>query len=1372
MDIGRLIASLSLENQEFLRGVQEAERRMKTSASEMQRAATAVGDRWQEQGRRMQKVGKSMSLYLTTPLTLIGGLMTSTAMKFEAGMSQVAAVSGATGQELQSLEDIAREMGATTKFSAVEAAGALNFLAMAGFSVQDSLAALPATLNLAAAGAMELATAADIVSNVMQGFGIDAERTAYVSDVLTEAFTNANTSLHQLGDAMSYAAPVSRAFGVSIEETTAAIGFLSDAGIQAGRAGTSLRQMLLQLSDKAGELGLNIRDANGRLLGLADMLEVVEESGLSADEMIAALGARAGPGFAVLLDRGSDALREFTGQLEESEGAAQRVAEIQIQNLSGALTILRSALSELSISWMSEFLPALRAGAERLKDVVDWLAQLNAGTRRTIVVLGTILAAIGPLLIVVGQFVRLLGGAVKVLALKRGAMVAWVGVTRAATAVQLAFNRAMAANPIGVTVTLLAGAVAALHAWNRVKRESTELERAHSEIRARANKETEDEIANIEYLRRVIENANVPLERRKEAVEELNKIVPAYNAQLSQEGLLLNANTLALRDYLTELRNRATLVAMQDVLQEQLREIQREKLRLISLETEYALALEQGLSKGSAVAERHQRNIRRSQMRIVSLEQSVDQLSDSYGEFQTQLERESREIQIRNAIRLVTGDLATFTETAKKMDQEALTPLREQLEVRLAEATQNASLALAGLRSEQARLGHGTEVSSEALIGFQEQLSTSEAEARALKQGLVLLNDIIEEGKKATDDDDETKKRSTNTLNAMREAVAKYQQDLEHAEIGSAEFITIQNKLIQAQERLQGALDQVGASMEGQTEELSSMEAIAEAARITMEGLEHSLRAIDLRARVVLDYDDIDATEDKLREARRELAKLLELPDMDLVLKAGFEIDELIAMPDAELEALGIDIETRGAIQAVQELLATITGLETHLEGARLDRTFVQLGENMEELGQKALAMQVLGMEFNLAAEQVSLLEGKLLKLTLAQQQGSEQWEYYRQKLEEARSAMELGETLDLMSRDLDWMNRAAAEFSEDLAEDMSRVTELFEQGLGDLNDLFAEGLGMTDPAVQALIQLLSELGVEFDKLREKAEKAAAVSQQWEFTAKQAASAIGSGLAELTSESDRATQEIVSDMLRQVTAILIRQYMETLPFPTSLIFAATAPAVAEGLFSSIGMREGGVVPEGYTGDKYPAWLNSGEVITPPEKLEVFLSDLTQKIIREVTVEGDQQLPAITQEITPVIREMGGSFPEDMRREVEYLLRPAFQVTSDIQNSTIENMENITSNVRKITEQVNTQVQQMDAQGVGFWPNFQRLEAGVAVDFSNNHVPEMNYAESPGMLYDVFSRSYKNTEIAIVGKLEGEDIRLSNSRSEVRKNLIE
>lgn len=218
MDIGAIRAKIELDTKNFNEGVERARSQTqklgdqaKLTTTEFNRLALAFGA-------------------VTTALGALTGQAIKTAANFEASMSRVSAITGATTEQFEALEKQAMELGATTVFSASQAAEGMSFLAMAGFDTNEILAAMPGVLNLAAAGQMDLARASDIASNILTGFQLSAEESGRVVDVMAKAMTTANTNIEQLGYAMKYVAPVAASVGLSIEETAAAVGKLSDSG--------------------------------------------------------------------------------------------------------------------------------------------------------------------------------------------------------------------------------------------------------------------------------------------------------------------------------------------------------------------------------------------------------------------------------------------------------------------------------------------------------------------------------------------------------------------------------------------------------------------------------------------------------------------------------------------------------------------------------------------------------------------------------------------------------------------------------------------------------------------------------------------------------------------------------------------------------------------------------------------------------------------------------------------------------------------------------------------------------------------------------------------------------------------------------------
>jgi TP901 family phage tail tape measure protein len=378
---GEIRARLTLENAAFKRGMQEARDEMSKSAKK--------SDDFKKSIDAIQKAS------LAVGTAVVAGIGTSVklAADFEQAMARVKAVSGATDEQFQALEQTARDLGATTQFSASEAAEGMNFLAMAGFEVNEIIASMPGVLNLASAAQVDLGRSSDIVSNILTGFGMSADETGRAVDVLVATMSSANTDLPQLGEAMKYVAPIANALGLDIEETAAAVAKMSDAGIQGSQAGTALRAALLSLTNPTGqtikamdELGIKVTDADGALKPLPELIGHVASKldGMTEaqkTQTVAQLvGTEAASGFLALLEVGEDGLADYSEGLRNSAGAAEEMATIQNDTVNGAFKAFQSALSEVGISVGREFLPVVREIVDRGTDIVRVFGEMDAST--------------------------------------------------------------------------------------------------------------------------------------------------------------------------------------------------------------------------------------------------------------------------------------------------------------------------------------------------------------------------------------------------------------------------------------------------------------------------------------------------------------------------------------------------------------------------------------------------------------------------------------------------------------------------------------------------------------------------------------------------------------------------------------------------------------------------------------------------------------------------------------------------------------------------------------------------------------------------------------------------------------------------------
>ena len=384
-----------------------------------------AGEKLQNIGSSVENVGKKF-LTVTAAVTGIGTAAVKTAADFDSEMSKVSAISGATGDDFDQLRAKAREMGAKTKFSASEAASAMEYMAMAGWKTSDMLNGIEGIMNLAAASGEDLATTSDIVTDALTAFGLSAADSGHFADILAAASSNANTNVSMMGETFKYCAPIAGALGFSAKDTAEAIGLMANSGIKASQAGTSLRTIMNNLSGEVTFVGKNIGEvtiatsnADGSMRSLNDILADcrVAFSGLSESEKAAnaeaLVGKNAMSGFLALMNSSETDINKLRGAIENCDGASESMAETMQDNLNGQLTILKSQLEELAISFGDILMPTIRKIVSAVQQFVDKLNSMDKSTRETIIKIGLLAASIGPLLIVLGKTISTVGTAMR-----------------------------------------------------------------------------------------------------------------------------------------------------------------------------------------------------------------------------------------------------------------------------------------------------------------------------------------------------------------------------------------------------------------------------------------------------------------------------------------------------------------------------------------------------------------------------------------------------------------------------------------------------------------------------------------------------------------------------------------------------------------------------------------------------------------------------------------------------------------------------------------------------------------------------------------------------------------------------------------------
>lgn len=434
--------------------------------------ATAAGEGFKNAGSKMTDVGKDLSMKVTAPIVALGVASAKMGMDFEAQMSRVGAISGATSTEMDKLTVSALRLGADTSKSASEVAVAMEDMAAMGFSAMDIIGAMPGVISASEASGESLAIAAQTVAAALNIWGLEATEASRVADVLAMAANNSAAGIDDMQLAFKYAGAPAAALGIGMEDVAAAIGIMTDAGLDGSNAGTSLRASLLALNNpaKAQEkmmknLGISMRDSEGNAISLSDMIgELVEATdGMTEADKVATLGKLVGTeavsGFLSLMKAGPTEIDKMADSLRNSAGASKETADIMKDNLKGALEEFGGTLETIGIKIYDNLKPALESLLGFLQGLADKFDGLSPSVQNTIVIIAGIAAAIGPILIVLGTLVGAIGAVLIAFGTISSAIgVVTTGVAAATPAVgALASIFAFLTGPIGLAIAAIVG---------------------------------------------------------------------------------------------------------------------------------------------------------------------------------------------------------------------------------------------------------------------------------------------------------------------------------------------------------------------------------------------------------------------------------------------------------------------------------------------------------------------------------------------------------------------------------------------------------------------------------------------------------------------------------------------------------------------------------------------------------------------------------------------------------------------------------------------------------------------------------------------------------------------------------------------------
>lgn len=468
--------------------LKKLEKQASDSAVKLQALGASLqqtGEKMTGIGNGMKTVGSTLTKTVTAPLLGAAAAAVKVGTDFDSEMSKVAAISGATGDDLQSLRDTAIEWGSKTKFSATEAAEGLEYMALAGWNTQDSISALPSVLNLAAAADMDLGEASDIVTDYLTAFGLSANDAETFVDQLAYAMANSNTNVTMLGEAFKNCAATAGSMGYSVEDVTAVLMTMADAGIKGGEAGTALNTIMTRLAtDTKGcatelkQYGIEVYDAEGNMNSLSSILNgmttiwsnLTDEQQANLSKTIA--GTNQYSSFQTIMQGLSDTAAEtgksfndYSAALADCDGTAAEMAATMQDNLAGQLTTLKSTLETIGIQISTILTPALSQIVTWLQNAATAFANLDERTKKVIITIAAIAAAIGPIIAVIGTVVSAIGTAMTAVGGLMTAMAAGEGVV-----VALGGALGALAGPIAIVVALIAGiAIAVVTHWDTIK---------------------------------------------------------------------------------------------------------------------------------------------------------------------------------------------------------------------------------------------------------------------------------------------------------------------------------------------------------------------------------------------------------------------------------------------------------------------------------------------------------------------------------------------------------------------------------------------------------------------------------------------------------------------------------------------------------------------------------------------------------------------------------------------------------------------------------------------------------------------------------------------------------------------------------------
>lgn len=440
----------------------------------MGREAQMTGRTITKAGTSIARAGSALTKRVTLPIVAIGAASVKTAADFEASMSNVKAITGASGKDFTDLTEHAKKLGATTAWSAKEVSQAMQYTGMAGWTAKENIEGLKGILDLASASGSELGKTSDIVTDAISAFGYQAKDSAQFADVMTKACTSANVSVDTLGESYKYAAAVCGTMKYSVEDATTALAVMGNNGIKGSTAGNTLKNAITnlaaptkQMKGAMKELGISITNSDGSMKSLDQIIQNIQGSfkGLTKDQQAAyakaIFGKQAMAGMLSIIKTSPQDYNKLSKAIKNSGGAADDAAKTQLDNLKGQLTLLKSAAEGAAITIGNKLAPFLKKLTSKIQGVTDWFNKLNDKQVDFIIKIAGIVAAVGPALLIVGKLTRTVGRVIMIFGTLTRAIGAAGGIM------------GLIASPAGIVIAVIAAlaivAVLVIKNWSKVK---------------------------------------------------------------------------------------------------------------------------------------------------------------------------------------------------------------------------------------------------------------------------------------------------------------------------------------------------------------------------------------------------------------------------------------------------------------------------------------------------------------------------------------------------------------------------------------------------------------------------------------------------------------------------------------------------------------------------------------------------------------------------------------------------------------------------------------------------------------------------------------------------------------------------------------